>query len=143
MMKNIKLLLIGTIVSLGSIVHATDTVETLFDAKCAVCHSKTKPTDMNKVVAPAIMGVMRHIKMTYPKKEDAVKFMVDYVLEPSRDKAICMPQKIERFGLMPSQKGNITKEELTQISHWLYDNYPPEGFRGMGHGKGMMKGQGK
>lgn len=143
-MKNgIKLLLVGTIVSLGSIVYATDTVETLFDTKCAVCHSKTKPTDMNKVIAPAIMGVMRHIKMIYPKKEDAVKFMVDYVLEPSKDKAICMPQKIERFGLMPSQKENITKDELIQISNWLYNNYPPAGFSGMGHGRRMMKGQGR
>jgi hypothetical protein len=57
-----------------------------------------------------------------------------------------MSQKIERFGLMPSQKGVLSKEELTLISNWLYDNYPPDGFRGMGQGgmrgHGKMKGQG-
>ncbi len=134
---------VGVMISLSISTFATDTAETLFDAKCAVCHTKTRPTDMNNIVAPAIMGVMRHIKMSYPQKEDAVKFMVDYVLEPSKSKAICMPQKIERFGLMPSQKGNVSKEELTKISNWLYDNYPPAGFRGMGHGKGMMQGKGR
>jgi len=130
-------------VALASPANAAQSAETLFDAKCAVCHSKTKPADMSKVIAPAVMGVMRHMKMTYPDKEAAVKFMVDYVLEPSKDKAVCMPQKIQRFGLMPSQKGNVTKEELTRITSWMYDNFPPAGFRGRGQGKGMMKGQGR
>jgi len=134
---------LGAVIGLNIFAGAADTAETLFDAKCAVCHSKTKPADMNKIVAPAIMGVMRHVKMTYPKKEDAVKFMVDYVLEPSKEKAICMPQKIERFGLMPSQKDNVIKEELEKITGWMYDTFPPAGFRGMGQGKGMMQGKGR
>jgi len=141
MKLHITLLTLALAGSLSSLL-ASDNAEVLFDAKCAMCHSKTKPADMNSVVAPAIMGVMRHIKMSYPNKEQAVTFMVDYVLEPSKDKAICMPQKIDRFGLMPSQKGAITKEELTLVSNWLYDNYPPAGFRGMGQGGGM-KGQGR
>ena len=115
----------------------------LFDAKCSMCHSKTRPTDMKSVVAPAISGVMRHVKMSYLSKDKAVEFMVDYVLNPSKDKAICMPQKIDRFGLMPSQKGNVTKEELESIASWLYDNYPPKGFRGGGMHKGQGKGMGK
>ncbi|MEA3492168.1 MAG: hypothetical protein U9R27_09735 [Campylobacterota bacterium] len=133
---NIKILLASTLL-LTSFSVADDTTEKLFDSKCATCHSKTRPTDMSKVVAPAIMGVMRHIKMSYPQKEKAVEFMVDYVMTPTKEKAICMPNKIDRFGLMPSQKGLLTKDELTEISNWLYDNYPPEGFRGMGQGRGM------
>ncbi len=113
--------------------------ENLFKAKCAVCHSMTRPTDMSKIVAPAIMGVMRHVKMSYPTKDKAIVFMKDYVFNPTKDKAICMPQKIKRFGLMPSQKGLVTPEELDTILPWLYDNFPPKGFRGMGmgYGKGM------
>jgi cytochrome c len=112
--------------------------EQLFDAKCGVCHSKTRPTDISKVIAPALMGVMRHVKMSYPNKDQALAFMRDYVMNPSKEKAICMPQKIQRFGLMPSQKGNVTKEELEKITEWMYDNFPPVGFRG--HGRGMMRG---
>jgi len=146
-MKGLKMRLKKTILTLGSLValssfmQAADSAEVLFDAKCAMCHSKTRPADMSVVVAPALMGVMRHIKMTYPNKEDAVKFMVDYILEPSKEKAVCMPQKLERFGLMPSQKGNVTQTELEKITSWMFDNFPPEGFRGMGHGN--RKGQGK
>ncbi len=143
MKSKIILLILGAIITLSSSIQATETAEGLYDTKCAMCHSKTRPADMNKVIAPAIMGVMRHVKMTYPKKEDAVKFIVDYVFEPSKDKAICKPQKIERFGLMPSQKDNVTKEELEKITGWMYDHFPPTGFRGMGQGKRMMNGQGR
>jgi len=68
--------------------------------------------------------------MKYNTKEDAVKFIADYVLHPSKEKALCKPQKIKRFGLMPSQKGNVTKEELEKIAGWLYDNFPPKWFKG-------------
>ena len=115
--------------------------ETLFDNKCGMCHVKTKPSDMSSLTAPPLMGVMRHVKMKYPAKEEAVSFMVDYVLQPDRSKAVCMPQKIQRFGLMPSQKGNVTNTELETITAWMYDNFPPAGFRGwQGRGMGMKGG---
>ena len=38
--------------------------------------------------------------------------MVDYIENPTKEKAICMDERIEKFGLMPSQKGMVTKEEL-------------------------------
>jgi hypothetical protein len=50
-----------------------------------------------------------------------------------------MPQKIEKFGLMPSQKETASKEELEIISGWLYDNFPPANFRGMRHGNKMRQ----
>ena len=130
---NTRLLTLGVVLTFSSSAIANETAESLFGTKCSMCHSKSRPSDMSKVLAPALMGIMRHIKMSYPKKDDAVKFMVDYVLEPSKEKAICMPQKIEKFGLMPSQKENISKDELTQISSWMFDNFPSTNFKGMGH----------
>ena len=121
-----------------------DDVEKLFDTKCAICHIKTKPEDMSKVIAPTIMGVMKHIKMEFPQKDKAVEFMVDYLLNPTKEKAICLPEKIAKFGLMPSQKGLTSKEDLIKISNWVFDNYPPKDFRGFGNhkGQGMMRGKG-
>jgi len=107
----------------------------LFETKCVSCHATTKPTDMSKVIAPAIMGVMRHVKMSYSDRDKAITFMKDFVLNPTQEKAICKPQKIKRFGLMPSQKGVVTEAELDIILPWIYDNFPPKGFRGMGHGR--------
>lgn len=112
--------------------------ESLFDQKCGACHLKTRPTDMSSLIAPPAIGVMRHVKTAYHNKKSAVAFVVDYVLHPSEKKALCMPQKIRRFGLMPSQKGNVTKEELEAIAAWMYDRFPPEGLGcGKGHGMGM------
>lgn len=127
------LALVGTV----SMADAASQGETLFDQKCSMCHSKTFPKDINAVVAPAVMGVMRHVKMAYPNKADAVAFIKDYALNPTKEKAICMPQKIQRFGLMPSQKGNVTEEELSVIASWMFDNFPR---RGMGQGYGQQKG---
>jgi len=119
----------------------------LFDKKCSSCHIKTKPTPeiRKNMVAPPIMGVMFHVKEKYSNKEDAVKFIVDYVLNPSQDKALCLPKSIKRFGLMPSQKGNVTEKELKEIAEYLYDNFPPKGYKHpqmMGKGKGMGMGMG-
>lgn len=131
------LCVLGAVIAFSSSAHAVETAEALYDAKCAACHMKTRPTDMSTVVAPALMGVMRHVKMSYPNKDEAVKFMVDYVLDPQKAKAICMPRKIERFGLMPSQKGNVTQAQLTKITGWMFDHFPPAGFRGRGQGRGQ------
>ena len=125
-------LLIGTIIfGLTTTLQANSKAQDLFGAKCMACHSITHPKDINRVVAPAIMGVMRHIKMQYPNKSEAITFMKDYIFNPSKEKSICMPQKIERFGLMPSQKGIVTDKELDIILPWIYNNFPSKNFRGM------------
>ena len=106
--------------------------EDLFIQKCSMCHVTTPPQDKSTLVAPPVFGVMRHVKMSYPTKEKAMVFMNDYVMNPSKAKAVCMPQKMKKFGLMPSQKGNVTPKELEIITSWIYDNFPPKGFRGGG-----------
>lgn len=125
---------LGTLFLFTPTVYAETSGETLFNAKCAACHVSTRPSDISTLVAPPAMGVMRHVKMTYDTKESAVKFVVDYALNPEERKAVCMADKIKRFGLMPSQKGKVTEAELKTIASWMYDN-----FGGQGHGKGQGK----
>ena len=115
--------------------------EELFKVKCSSCHITTPPVDRSKLIAPPAMGITRHVKMQYPVKEDAVKFMVDYLKNPSREKAVCIPMSIERFGLMPSQKGLATDAEFTKIATYLYDNFGNRG-QGQGYGRGRGRGQG-
>ncbi len=114
---------------LFSSLFASD-AQQIFEAKCAMCHTTTIPQDRSKLIAPPIMGVMRHVKMHHPNKEEAVNFIVDYTMNPSKKKAVCMPQKIQRFGLMPSLKGQISVKELKEVAGWLYDNFPPVNFKG-------------
>lgn len=134
-MKTI-LITLFCLASLSLSAQAKTSAEELYDAKCSSCHIKTRPINKASLIAPPIMGVMRHVKMNYATKEEAVKFISDYVMNPQKAKSICMEDKIERFGLMPSQKGNLSDEELHIISEWIYDNFPPLGFGGKNAGKG-------
>ncbi|MBN2824573.1 MAG: cytochrome c [Campylobacterales bacterium] len=124
-----KVLIIALITSLA---YSDEVAQTLFKAKCASCHQISRPDDISTLIAPPIMGVMNHVKMEYSTKKEAVAFMVDYILNPSKEKAVCIPRSIQRFGLMPSQKGNVTQEELTTIANYLYDNFPKRGFKHQG-----------
>jgi len=122
MKRNILLSLLGLTALSFSSLYAAPSGEVLFDAKCAVCHVKVRPNDISTLVGPPAMGVMRHVKMQYSTKEDALAFMQSYVMKPERNKAVCSPQSIKRFGVMPSQKGVVTEEELRLINSWMYEN---------------------
>lgn len=97
----------------------------LFEQKCSVCHLKQRPAyeEMKNLIAPPIMGVMTHVKDAKATKIEAVNFIADYIFDPTPAKALCMKQSIERFGLMPSQKGNLSKEEAISIAGYLYENF--------------------
>lgn len=119
--------------------------EALFKAKCSSCHVSSKPEDMSKLLAPPIMGVMMHLKKGIEGKDEAEKrkntiaFIIDYVQNPSAEKSFMEPHAIERFEVMPSQKENVTPEELDIIANYLYDNFPS---KGMNHKK-MKEGNKK
>jgi len=133
---NLKIVtLIGAI---SATLFASGSGEKIFDAKCAMCHIKGMPSDPSALIAPPLNGVMRHVKMSYADQKSATNFIVDYVQNPSKQKAVCMPQKIQRFGLMPSQKGAISVEELKEVAEWMYENYPAQNFRGHGQKMGAM-----
>jgi cytochrome c len=114
------------ILTFGAITSiAQEKGSTLFEEKCSACHLKQRPSydKIDTMIAPPIMGVMTNVKTTKTTKNDAVNFIVDYIFEPTQTKALCMSQSIQRFGLMPTQKGNLTKEEAATIAEYLYDNY--------------------
>ncbi len=48
-------------------------------------------------------------------------FISDYVLNPDRDKSVCMPEVMQFFETMESLKGKITDVELHSIADWIYE----------------------
>ncbi|MDD5359775.1 MAG: cytochrome c [Sulfurovaceae bacterium] len=98
----------------------------LYDSKCAICHTSARPNsmaEMNALIAPPMEGLMFHLKTSFNTKEESNKFMKDYIMNPTKEKALCMPQKIQKFGLMPSQKGVVTEDELDKIIAYLSEQY--------------------
>jgi len=108
-----------------SFILADSSAKALFDIYCKSCHITTKPVNKNSLKAPPIMGVMFHVKEVYPNKKEAIKFIVDYVKAPSFEKALC--SSVKRFGLMPAI--NISDRKLKKIAKYIYENFPPKGFK--------------
>ncbi len=99
----------------------------LFEQNCKACHIDTKPTPAmrSKLKAPPIMGVMWHVKQEFKSKDEAIAFITEYIANPTAKKAIC--PSIKRFGLMPALA--LPKEDRRKIAEYLYDTFPPKGFK--------------
>lgn len=95
----------------------------LFISKCTMCHSATMPQNSKErdtLIAPAIFGIMNHMRMEFGSDKKAMSiFMKDYIMNPSKEKALCQQEKINKFGLMPSQKDALTPKELSDIVDYL------------------------
>lgn len=132
--------------SFSTLQAAEKSGEELFKANCTACHATVHPKDESKQVAPPIMGAVRHVKNRFATKDDAVKFIVDYAQNPTKEKAACDAESIKKFGVMPSLKGAVSLEDLKKIAEYVYDTYPNgQGKgkgKGYGHGKGKHQGEG-
>ena len=74
----------------------------------------------NIVVADGDDDVHRHL---------VTLFIVDYIDNPRLLKSMCHPMALERFGVMPSLKGQLTSEEKQAVADWVYDRYAKVPFR--------------
>jgi hypothetical protein len=80
--------------------------------------NKPNPETM---IAPPIRGIMFHMNEHFSNNKEIIKEHInDFVLNPSKDKAIC--KSVRRFGVMPSQKKNITKKELAKVAIWMTEH---------------------
>jgi cytochrome c len=117
-------ILFSTLISLAaaSLLSAGEG-EALFKSKCTMCHSLSIPKDMKSMIAPPAEGIAMHVKMAHHDKEAFIAFITDYALHPSAEKALCEKRTVKRFGIMPSQKDNVSEEELKKIAGYLYENF--------------------
>ncbi|MDF1875715.1 c-type cytochrome [Sulfurimonas sp. SAG-AH-194-I05] len=118
-MKNINKNFILTLLSLLAFtnIQANPTGKELFIQKCTSCHSINMPKSQKDLHAPPAVGVMFHLNNHFDNNEDLIAHIESFTMNPTREKAIC--KSIRRFGIMPSQKGKLTKEELSLIAQWL------------------------
>ena len=98
--------------------------------KCSSCHNLDMPPKTSEdEKAPPLFTVTVHLKdwieVNNPSELKAkfVDFVKDYVINPSLDKAYCDKKSLKSYGLMPSQKGKVTKDELEAIANYIYDRY--------------------
>ena len=107
----------------------------LLEVKCAACHNlDMPPVTTPDEPAPPIMAVAFHVydfvKVSTPaeRHSKAVAFVKDYVVSPSKEKSFCDAKSLEQYGVMPSQKGKVSIEELEAIASYMFDHYNQENY---------------
>jgi len=104
--------------------------EALAKSKCAECHNLDMPPHTSEdEKAPPLFTITVHlkdwIKADTPTEGRAkfIAFAKDYTLNPTRKKSYCDEKSLASYGLMPSQKGRVTANEVGAIAAWAYDHY--------------------
>lgn len=116
-----KLVLVVVATSLLSISgFASSNAKGLFVQKCAICHSLSFPKSKTDMVAPPAPGVMYHMHQKFNSDAKILAYMRNFVMNPTTKTSL--KKETKRFGLMPSQKGNVTPEELKIITSWMLEN---------------------
>ncbi len=102
----------------------------LLEQKCSSCHNlDLPPKTFEDEKAPPMMAVAFHIK-DFIKTEDesqripkAIAFVKDYVINPSASKSFCDKESLKTYGVMPSQKGKLTQDELQAIAEYMFSHF--------------------
>lgn len=104
--------------------------EVLLQKNCASCHMLTTPSwqMIPTLKAPAMDAVVFHIKEAIKDKKEAKSFIIDYVQNPNAAKAVCESNKVQKYGVMPSLKGEVSHEDLSAIADYMLEAYPHEDF---------------
>jgi hypothetical protein len=97
----------------------------IFENKCASCHIKKRgkvltQSQKDRLLAPPIYGVVKHIKDKYPMKKDFVKFVSLYITNPNKSKSLCKEKTIIKFGLMPSIGKSMTKYQKDEVANYIF-----------------------
>lgn len=108
----------------------------VYKSKCSQCHIENiSKADVVKnfatMKAPPMVEVANQVKgniIIGDEDEDVHRhvvklFIKDYIDNPILDKSMCNPMALERFGVMPSQRGKLTADEKEAVAEWIYDRY--------------------
>ncbi len=113
-----------------------DRGQKVFKRSCSTCHvervSPEKLARIQEIVksggkpplkAPPMSEVSARVKKFYPKEEEFVAFVKDYITNPSREKGVCLPKAYKIFGVMPPIGRALSEDEKEAVAYWLYHNF--------------------
>ncbi|MCK5854431.1 MAG: DUF255 domain-containing protein [Sulfurovaceae bacterium] len=128
------------ILLLSSFLFANEGKE-IYEKKCASCHQLYIPTlklkenfmEQNNTLlnlkAPTINQIAFRLQSRIgdPRGDkdmhqmEVGAFLSDYLINPDKQKSICLPEVIKHFETMPSMKGLLDDDEMEAISEFLYE----------------------
>ena len=108
----------------------------VYKAKCMKCHVEMMGHDealknLDKLSAPPMVEVSGRLKENIKTTDDEddvnrylfILFVKDYIVNPNLENSMCNSGAIEKFGTMPTLKGQISPEERQAVAEWVYDRY--------------------
>jgi thioredoxin-related protein len=122
------------------------TGQEVYKTKCASCHqlyispSKLIENFMEqnnsilKLTAPTVNQIVFRLKSRIgdPKGDQEIhrmevdSFIADYLMNPDKEKSVCLPKVLKHFKTMPSLKGKISVDEIEAVSGFFYDYNPDD-----------------
>jgi hypothetical protein len=110
--------------------NGTKSTKLLIQNNCASCHTlgMPHPSTISSLPAPPMNAVIFHLKSEVKSYEKQKEFIVNYALNPKAELSVCDMTKVEKFGVMPSLKGKVSKEELILIAKNLLTDFPTKEF---------------
>ena len=142
-MKKITSIMIALFATFTMINADELTGQTVFDSKCVACHSEQMPEKMSDLKAPPMSKISAKVKHAFDdNKTKSVEFIVDYIQNPSEEKAKCMARAIKNFGVMPPIGKAMSEEERQVVATWVFDNFD-EKWESKDCKSGDCKGKGK
>ncbi len=102
----------------------------LLEQKCSKCHNlDLPPKTFEDEKAPPMMAVAFHVRSFIKTGDEsqrvpkAIAFVKDYVVAPNVSKSFCDKESLKSYGLMPSQKGKVTQDELQAIAEYMFKHF--------------------
>ena len=133
-MKKILLIILALLILFANPLmadeHETEKIETLIENNCASCHvlGMPRPSSISSLPAPPMNAIIFHLKKEIKSHKKQKEFIVNYSLNPKPEQSICDMTKVNKFGVMPSLKGKVSKEHLNLIATTLLKKFPTKKF---------------
>jgi len=119
-----KIISVALILTTSTLLLANPSSEELAVKHCGECHLMGQITKdkLKKMKAPPYWALAKMARLKYTSRDDMVKYIVDYAQNPAEEKMLFPHETRERFGVMPSQKGKVTEDEIKKISEYILGN---------------------
>ena len=102
--------------------------ERVFKGNCSKCHATILGFANdggydNKYITPApyVKDLVAKLKKKTGSKEKFTAFISEYIQNPNKRKSLYGKKAIKEFGLMPSLEGAINKQDIKELSDYLYN----------------------
>lgn len=128
-----KLFLISIVCS--TLLMASDGYS-VYQKYCSGCHvemmeKKEVLKKLHTLKAPPMVEVSNRLRENIiiadededVKRRVMIAFIKDYIDYPDVQYSMCHPKAIEKFGIMPSQKGKLSEDEKHSVAEWIVERY--------------------